>query len=273
MSARPLTAPAPGASAPERPRKPAPSPLLIGGLLAAAAFTWWAAVQIEFSIMDLFTNFDNGWVVIQEFLRPNWPFIWRVWEAWVETLAISVVATGVGVVFGLVFAAMASRVTNRSGWLYRATKGFLSIVRSLPDIAYVLIFVALVGIGALAGILALIIFNIGIAAKLTAETIDAVDRGPLEAADASGAGTLSRARWAVMPQILPNYLSYCLYIFELNIRSSVVIGIAGGGGIGQVLNVQFARFQYENVAAITVAIFVVVLIIDQLSQYLRRRFV
>ena len=76
-----------------------------------------------------------------------------------------------------------------------------------------------------------------------------------------------------MPQIPPNYLSYCLYIFELNIRSSVVIGIAGGGGIGQVINVQFSRFEYENVAAITVALFVVVLLIDQLSQYLRRRFV
>ncbi|WP_084037945.1 phosphonate ABC transporter, permease protein PhnE [Demequina sp. NBRC 110053] len=262
-----------GASAPVRPKKPAPSPLLIGGLVLAAIFTWWAAREIEFTLGDLFTNFANGWVVIQQFLEPNWSFIWRVWDAWVETISISIVATCVGVLAGLVFAFMASRVTNRSGWLYRATKIFLSIVRSLPDIAYVLIFVALVGVGALAGILALIIFNIGIAAKLTAETIDAVEAGPIEAADAAGASTVGRSRWAVMPQILPNYLSYCLYIFELNIRSSVVIGIAGGGGIGQVLGVQFARFQYENVAAITVALFVVVLLIDQLSQFLRRRVV
>ncbi|WP_084103302.1 phosphonate ABC transporter, permease protein PhnE [Demequina sp. NBRC 110056] len=272
MTATPATSPA-TASAPERPQKPKPSLTVIAGLVLAAAFTWWAAKEIEFSLRDLFTNFTNGWVVIEQFLSPNWSFIWRVWEAWVETIAISIIATCVGVLFGLIFAFMASRVTNRSGWLYRATKIFLSIVRSLPDIAYVLIFVALVGVGALAGILALIIFNIGIAAKLTAETIDAVDRGPLEAADAAGAGTAARSRWAVMPQILPNFLSYCLYIFELNIRSSVVIGIAGGGGIGQVLNVQFSRFEYENVAAITVAIFVVVLLIDQLSQYLRRRFV
>lgn len=256
-----------------RPRKPRPSAGLIGGLAVAAAFTAWAGWRIDFTLAPLFTNLANGWEIIAQFLDPNWPFIFRVWDAWVQTIAIAIVATAVGVLAGLVFAFMASRVTDRSPWLYRATKVFLSIVRSLPDIAYVLIFVALVSIGSLAGILALIVFNLGIAAKLTSETIDAVDQGPLEAADAAGAGTAGRARWAVLPQILPNYVSYCLYIFELNIRASVVIGIAGGGGIGQVINVQFSRFNYENVAAITVAIFVVVLVIDQLSQYLRRRFV
>ncbi|GIG55513.1 phosphonate ABC transporter, permease protein PhnE [Demequina activiva] len=263
----------PRAAATDRPRKPAPSPVVIGGLVVAAAFTWWAGHSLGFSLRPLVENWSNGWVVIEQFLSPNWPFIWRVWDAWVETIAISIVASAVGVSLGLLFAFLASRVTNRSAWGFRATRWFLSVLRSLPDIAYVLIFVALVGVGSLAGILALILFNIGIAAKLTSETIDAVDTGPLEAADASGAGTAARARWAVMPQILPNYLSYCLYIFELNIRASVVIGIAGGGGIGSVINVQFSRFEYENVAAIVVALFVVVLLIDQLSQYLRRRFV
>jgi phosphonate transport system permease protein len=270
-----MSSEAPAAVSPAalRPRKPAPSPLLIGGLVVAALFTWWAGRSLGFSLRPLVENWSNGWVVIEQFLSPNWPFIWRVWDAWVETIAISIVASAVGVSVGLFFAFLASRVTNRSAWGFRVTRWFLSVLRSLPDIAYVLIFVALVGVGSLAGILALILFNIGIAAKLTSETIDAVDLGPLEAADASGAGTAARARWAVLPQILPNYLSYCLYIFELNIRASVVIGIAGGGGIGSVINVQFSRFEYENVAAIVVALFVVVLLIDQLSQFLRRRFV
>lgn len=263
----------PAAPSSERPRRPPPSKAVIAGLVLAAAFTVWAGREIGFSLRDLVENFSSGWVVIEQFLSPNWPFIWRVWDAWVETIAIAIVSTCVGVLVGLVFAFMASRMTNRSAAGYRVVKLVLSVIRSLPDIAYVLIFVALVGIGSLAGILALIMFNIGIAAKLTAETIDAVDPGPLEAADASGSGTFSRGRWAVLPQIMPNYLSYCLYIFELNIRASVVIGIAGGGGIGSVINVQFSRFAYENVAAITVAIFVVVLVIDQISQYLRRRFV
>ena len=117
----------------------------------------------------------------------------------------------------------------------------------------------------------LIMFNIGIIAKLTSETIDAVDRGPLEAADATGASALQRARFAVVPMILPNYLSYCLYVFELNIRASVVIGIVGGGGIGSSISVEFARFNYSNVSAIVVLLIVVVFAIDLLSQSLRRR--
>lgn len=264
-------APALGTSA--RPRKPAPSPLLIGGLVAVALFTLWAGYQIEFTLAPLFTDLTNGWVVIEQFLRPNWAFIGRTWNAWLETISIAVVASFFGVAVGLLFAFMASRVTNRSTWLYQATKWFLAVLRSLPDVAYVLIFVAIVGGGSMAGILALFVFNIGIAAKLTSETIDAVDPGPLEAADASGAGTVGRSRWAVLPQILPNYLSYALYIFELNIRASVVIGYAGGGGIGQVIRVEFDRFNYENVSAIVVVMFVVVLLIDQLSQYARRKLV
>lgn len=258
---------------PERPRKPKPAAGLILGLVGAGFFTWWATHQIDFTLTPLWTNIGNGWEIISRFLSPNWPYIWRVWDAWIETLAIAVIASSVGLLVGLVCAFGASRLTNRTTWLYRTVKTLLAIVRSLPDVAYVLIFVALVGVGALAGILALFMFNVGIAAKLTAETIDAVDKGPLEAADAGGAGPVSRARWAVLPQILPNYLSYCLYVFELNIRASVVIGIAGGGGIGSVINVQFSRFNYENVSAVVVAIFVVVLLIDVLSQYVRRRFV
>ncbi|MDN4489705.1 phosphonate ABC transporter, permease protein PhnE [Demequina sp. SYSU T00068] len=268
-----MTATSAGAPAPSRPRKPPVSRPLVVGLLITAAITVWAAWEIDFTLRPLFTDFANGWVVVEQFLRPNWAYLGRSWNAWVETISIALVASFFGIIVGLVLAYMASKVTNRSNALYRATKWFLAVLRSLPDVAYVLIFVALVGVGSLAGILALFIFNIGIAAKLTAETIDAVEPGPLEAADASGAGTFSRARWAVQPQILPNFLSYALYIFELNIRSSVVIGYAGGGGIGQLIQVQFARFNYENVSAIVISMFVVVLIIDQVSQYLRRRLV
>ncbi len=254
-----------------RPKRPAPSRFLIVGLLIAAAITVWAAWEIEFSLAELFSHFANGWVVVERFLHPNWSYLDRAGTAWVETVSIAIVASFFGVLVGLIMAYFASTVTNRSSAGYRFTKWFLSVLRSLPDVAYVLIFVALVGVGTLAGTLALFIFNIGIAAKLTSETIDAVDPGPLEAADAAGLGTLSRARWAVQPQILPNFLSYALYVFELNIRASVVIGYAGGGGIGYLIQVQFARFNYENVSALVISMFLVVLIIDQLSQYFRRR--
>lgn len=256
-----------------RPRKPAPSSALTIGLLVSLVITVWAGRGIDFTLIPLFTDLTRGREVLVEFFRPNWGFLARpaVIDAWLSTIGIAVIASLVGCVVALVFAMLASRVTAPNGVVYQITKSVLSGVRSLPDVAYGLLFVAAVGTGALGGITALIMFNIGIAAKLTSETIDAVDPGPVEAAEASGANRVQRARWAVFPQVAPNYLSYCFYVFELNIRASVVIGIVGGGGIGQLLYTQLSRFSYSNISAIVVGLFLVVFVLDRLSRVVRRR--
>ncbi len=256
-----------------RPVKPRPRWALWAGLAGALAVTVWAGRGIEFTLTPLFTDTLRGQRIVAQFFDPNWGYIVRVWPAWVETLSIAVVASVVGCVLALGAALLASKVTAPGTVTYQVAKAVLSVVRSLPDIAYGLLFVAAVGTGALGGIMALVFFNLGIAAKLTAETIDAVDPGPLEAADAAGANRIQRATRAVWPQIAPNYLSYCLYVFELNIRASVVIGLVGGGGIGNVISVELSRFRYDNLAALVVALFVVVFAIDQLSRAVRRRLV
>jgi len=266
-----VTTTLPSRTATTRPGRPRPNPGVYLGVVAVIAISIWAGLGIDFDLSPLWTDWGRGWFIIQEFLAPNWSYIGRTIGPFIETLSIAVIATLVGCAIGLGMSLLASRVTTANPILYRASKTFLSVVRSLPDVGYGLLFFALVGAGSLAGILALIMFNIGIIAKLTSETIDAVDRGPLEAADATGASALQRARFAVVPMILPNYLSYCLYVFELNIRASVVIGIVGGGGIGSSISVEFARFNYSNVSAIVVLLIIVVFLIDLLSQSLRRR--
>lgn len=258
---------------PARPKRPPPRWSLWGGLAVVAVITWWSARQIDFTLVPLFTDIDRGSAIIVRFLDPNWSFIFDVWPRWLETLYIAVIAAVVGNGVALFVSLLASPVTSPNRVVYQAAKTVLSVVRSLPDVAYALLFVAAVSTGALAGILALIMFNIGVNAKLTSETIDAVDTGPLEAADAAGANRLQRAWSAVVPQILPNYLSYSLYVFELNIRASVVIGVVGGGGIGSVIMVQLGRFNYENIGAIIVALFIVVFVLDRASIWFRRRLV
>ena len=255
---------------PVRPRTSWSTYALLAGAIAVSA---WALIGIEFDLRPLWQDFGRGWFIIREFFSPSWPFLVRTIPAWTETLSIAVLATLAGCGVGLIAAMLASKVTARNTLVYRTSKLLLSAVRSLPDVGYGLLLVALVGVGSLAGILALIMFNIGIIAKLTAETIDAIDPGPLEAADASGADGLQRARLTVLPQILPNYLSYCLYVFELNIRASVVIGIVGGGGIGSVIQVELGRFNYSNLSSIIVLLIVVVFSIDQFSRFLRRRII
>ena len=123
------------------------------------------------------------------------------------------------------------------------------------------------------GALALIFFSLAIMAKLLSETIDAVDPGPLEAAKATGSMHLPAVRTSVMPQVLPNYVAYALYIFEINIRASVVLGLVGAGGIGRVLEAQRAFFRFDRVIAIVAVIFLIVFVIEQVSVALRRRLV
>ncbi|GAB3190474.1 phosphonate ABC transporter, permease protein PhnE [Nesterenkonia suensis] len=246
------------------------------GVLAVVGVTWWGGSGIDFTLAPLWEDAHRAEPVLQGFLNPNWGFIWRVSDAWLVTIAMAVVATTVGCCIGLLLAMLASPVSSPNTGVSQVVKAMNSVIRSIPDIGYGLLFVALLGgtaggAGPMAGVMALVMFNIGIIAKLTGETIDAVDRGPLEAADASGANLLQRDRIAVVPQILPGYLSYSLYVFELNIRASVVLGIVGAGGIGSTISVQLSRFAYENISAIMIALVVVVLAVDFLSLTIRRR--
>ncbi|MER6936637.1 phosphonate ABC transporter, permease protein PhnE [Nocardioides sp. NPDC127514] len=259
----------------ERPPQPPPSPLLIGGILGAVAVTVVAGWAIDFSLTPVVEQWPMLTMILEEVVHPEWAEITdpssRLWTALMETVAIAVIATFVGSLIALGVALLGSKVSAPPA-VYRVTKPVMSVIRSLPDMAYALVFVAVVT-GPLPGILALTIFNIGIVAKLTSESIDAVDPGPLEALDAAGATRWQRARVAIVPAVLPNYASYVLYVFELNIRASVVLGAVGAGGIGQLIILYFTRGDYPQLAAVVIVIFAVVVGIDLLSQFLRRRLV
>lgn len=257
----------------DRPRKPPPSVAMIAGLVAFAAITVWAGIGVEFTLTPLIMNLTRGSDVIWYYLHPNWDILTRpaVIEGFLETLYIAIIASLVGCIVALGISMLASKVSAPNSVVYQITKFFLSLIRSLPDIAYGLLFVAFVQTGALPGILALIVFNIGVVAKLTPESIDAVDRGPVEAVEAAGATRFQRARFAIFPQVAPNYLSYCFYVFELNLRASMVLGFVGAGGIGEVINLLMTRLDHSSVSAVVVALFVVVFVLDQASRTARRR--
>lgn len=273
------TVPPPAVShTPARPKKPPVRWMAYAAVVAVVAMTAWAVLEplggIGFTLAPLFgEDLVRGQEIVAEFLHPNWSFVPRIAEPFIETLLIAIIAAVIGCSIALPLALLASPVSGVDRPVLAIIRLLNNVIRSLPDVAWGLLAAAAVGTGALAGIIALIFFNIGIAVKLTAETVDAVDLGPLEAAQASGANRIQAARAALVPQVLPNYLSYSLYIFELNIRASVVIGLVGGGGIGNIINVQFARFDYANLSATIVVLFVVVFVLDRVSIAVRRRLV
>jgi phosphonate transport system permease protein len=269
-----VTAPAPAAaSGSRRPAKPRRSALVYVGLGAVVAITIWAANQISFDVGKITANWDRGLKIIGEVLTINWSFFPRTVDPFIQTFQIAIIAAIVGCAVALPFAFIASRVTAPGRWTMTIDRWVLNVIRALPDLLYAMIFVAALSIGPTAGILALILFNIGVMAKLLSETVDAVDTGPMEAAQAAGASHSQTVRSSVLPQVLPNYVAFALYIFELNIRASTVIGLVGAGGIGMLLGAQLARFNFGNIGLIILEIFVIVMLIELASTALRRRLV
>ena len=268
-----------------RPSRPRPSLAVPIGIAAFLLITW-ASVSEQFGIGvdlgDLADSITRGAGILvrddpnagqRGLLQPNWAFAPQTFEAMIETFKMAVLASVIGCAVALPVAFLASRITSPNLATFLADRGILGVVRAIPDVLYALIFVSTVGVGPLAGIAALVFFNVGVVAKLLSETIDGVDTGPIEAARAGGGNRTQTVRWAVLPQVLPNYVAYSLYTFELNIRASSVIGFVGAGGIGNQLFTQYRFFNWSNVSVIVVELFVFVFLIEMLSLWLRRRLV
>jgi phosphonate transport system permease protein len=268
-----------------RPAKPRPSLALPVGVLAFVAITWVSISRefgIDLDIGELAENITRGARILwredtnpadRGLMNPNWVFLSQTAGPMLETFSMAVLASVMGCGLALPISFLVSRVTTPNRLVFGIGRGVLSVVRAIPDILYALLFVAAVGVGPLPGIMALLFFNIGVTVKLLSETVDAIDPGPMEAGRAGGATGTQTIRWAVMPQVLPNYVAYSLYVFELNIRASTVLGIVGAGGIGRMLYREYGFFHWSNVSVIIVELFVMVFLIELVSIWLRRRLV
>ncbi|MBR3118439.1 phosphonate ABC transporter, permease protein PhnE [Oceanobacillus profundus] len=213
--------------------------------------------------------FQNVFQVIEKFFPPNTAVISAIWGPMVETIQMAIIATTVAAILTVPLALLAAQNVTTFKPLYYITRTFLNLLRTIPDLVLAVIFVGLFGIGLFPGILALIIFSLGILAKLISETIESVDMNPLEAMRASGGNVLQVIWYALIPQVLPQFTSLVLYVFEINIRASVVLGLVGAGGIGLILNQQLGFYNYPNAMMIIILIFVVVIVIEYISTKIR----
>ena len=251
-------------------------------------FTIFAAAAVGFSLPLIVRNLTNinldgywpldwGWV-IGETGQWWWPPSWEFGaplraNPLVETLRIAAISSVVGCGLALPLAFMASSLTAPNKPVYLLAKGFMNVIRTMPDLFWAVLFVAALGVGPFPGFFALTMFSLAIMSKLFSETIDDAKPGPLEAAMATGAKHLRAVRASVLPEVLPNYVAYALYIFELNIRASAVIGIVGAGGIGRVIEAQRVFYRYDRIMAIVILIVIVVFVLEQISVWLRGRLV
>jgi phosphonate transport system permease protein len=141
----------------------------------------------------------------------------------------------------------------------------------VPDLVFALIFVSAFGLGPLAGVLAIGIHSFGALGKLFTEVVENIDMHPVEAVRSTGGRFIDIVRFAALPQVVPNFASYALLRFEINVRASSIVGFVGAGGIGQDLFVAIRKFYYTDVSAILLMIIVTVTLIDLLTERIRHR--
>lgn len=275
MNGSPTSEAAEVLGSPVIPDRPPVSRFAMAGTVGALLLTWLTAAAVDFSFAELVENLARRNLVVEGLLRPDITQLWseRSRTAFVETLQLAVIGTATGGLASLPLALWATDYGNPNVVLRTLVRTFNNVVRSMPDLLWALLFVTAVGIGALPGMLALFFFSIAVVSKLTADTLDGVDRGPIEAAQASGAGLTAMLRTAVVPQILPAYTSFLLYGFELNLRASAVLGLVGAGGIGARIEFFRGRGEWSEVWGLVLMFFAVVFLVERLSVSLRRRLV
>ncbi|GAA3173922.1 phosphonate ABC transporter, permease protein PhnE [Nonomuraea roseoviolacea] len=256
---------------PRRPRPSAATGVVVTVLVAAHVLAWQGT---EFSPAALV----EGWRGMADFLGQALPpdLSWsRVLSPGIRaalvTLAIGLLGTTLSVPFALGLALLAARTTTPDRWAYQAGRSILSFLRAVPDVVFALVFVTAVGLGPFAGVLALIFHNTGVMGKLWAEAMEEIDLGPRDALRTNGASGLQVALHAVLPAVVPQFVGLLLYRFDVNVRSSLVLGLVGAGGIGFLVNQSIKLFRFDEMVTHLMVVMALVVAVDQLSAFVRRR--
>ncbi|ADZ70306.1 phosphonate ABC transporter, permease protein PhnE [Polymorphum gilvum] len=199
--------------------------------------------------------------------------MWHYFPALIETLNIAFVATILGGALAMALSFASTRNLDVWGPLIPVTRRVMDIMRAFPELVVALFLIFLLGSSPVPAMIAVAFHTAGALGKLFSEVNENIDRKPIEGLKAVGANWLQRIRYAVMPQVAPNYLSYFLLRLEINVRASAILGFVGAGGIGSELRrtIGWGQGQGDDTAALFLLLFLSIVAIDQTSSYLRAR--
>jgi phosphonate transport system permease protein len=250
-----------------------PRPVTILLWLIFIGLVAWSIVGVEISPQKL----QRFWPNIIRFVGSLWPpdnaYWLRMLEPILATVQMAFLGTILAVALSFPFALLAAGNTSPHPVVYQTSRMILNVIRAIPALVWAIIFVAAMGFGPFAGVIALGIGQVGVLGKLYSEAIEAINPRQVEAVSATGAGVLQVFSFGVLPQALPLMISYTLLDFESNVRSATILGIVGAGGIGFELQASFSQFQFKQVMTILIEIVLLVTLIDQLSAFVRRRLI
>ncbi len=241
-------------------------------ILAILIYIFIVALDVANVNLGLFfSNFSNMGRIVGKLVKPNFSYTPRMIGPLLDTFKISIAGTLIGAFLAVPFAILSSSNIVKNPYIYTPVRFVMSLIRTIPVLIYAAILMFVVGMGFLAGMIALSIFTFTIITKMLYESIETIDMLPYEAIESTGATKFQAMRTAVVPQVFGNYISIVLYNFEINIRSASILGFVGAGGIGILLNDRIGWRKYEDVGMILLVLFVVVLSIETLSRFIRKR--
>lgn len=246
----------------------------------------WAVLALVFAylvyLMWLFdfglilTNLPRVWVILRLMLDwtgfAGWDHA-ELWRSMLETVAMAYLGTMLGLVFAVPLGFLGARNVIPRPLFRFLTRRMFDGLRGLDQLIWALVFVRAMGLGPVAGILAIAVVEVGTLSKLFSEATEAIDRRQVEAITATGASFAARLRYGVLPQALPVMISQTLYSIESNSREATILGLVGAGGIGLRLSERIQINAWDQVAYVIVLILVTVTVIDAVSRYLRVRLI
>ena len=242
-------------------------------LLAAFALALvlgWAGRVIELRPLELMRDIGNIGVFLKGYLHPSFANIGEyAWQCLV-TICIALWGTVLAAAISIPLGLLGARNLSPHPAVYFVTRRIMDVLRAVNEFVFALMFVTAVGLGPFAGMLALGIHTGGVLAKLLSETIESIEPGQVEGVAATGAGRLHVIAFGVVPQVMPNFLSYVMLRFESDIRSASVIGMVGGGGIGFYLWDTIRSFKDREAATVILLIVAMVMLTDIVSSRVRR---
>lgn len=231
--------------------------------------SFWSESRVDFEKLAKGVPRLSGWIV--EMFPPDLSNFGEIASGAFETLAIATIGTIFALLFAFPLSFLAARNTSPHPVVYRLARMILNFSRGTETLVFALIFTAAMGFGPFTGVLAIAFHMTGAIGKMFADIIEPADKGPIEAATLTGAGRLRTIRYALLPDLLPNFIAISLYMWEFSVRNSTVLGIVGAGGIGQMLKDTVDLLNFPRMLTVLAVVLLMVTAIDLISDILRRR--
>lgn len=244
---------------------------IVIGLVAYTAGSLW-----YFEIWRLASASDRAWRLISAMFNwqdmASWQYA-QIYAGIAQTLAMAFLGTLLATLAALFIGFFAARNTMPLAPLRHIVRRMLDVLRGVDQLVWGLVFVRAVGLGPLAGVLAIFVSDTGTLSKLYSEAIENIDRKQVEGIRATGAGPIQTVRYGYLPQVLPVFISQSLYFFESSTRSATILGLVGAGGVGMIIIERFRANFFDQVTFVVLNVLACIFLIDWLSKKVRQKFI